>query len=227
MDIELIECIKTWQGEGPDSGQKMLLIRFKECQLKCWFCDTMIKMNNCIPGVFNLDQIKTIVEENKIGLMITGGEPTHPDNISETAAMLNGINYSVANVETNGGWLLDLIKLVKPNKKIKYIYSPKFLNKPLFEKNVDLISDFVPFINNFPDTIYYKLVINNGDKHQGTFTHRYLAELSSKIDPSNIFLMPMGITIQEMKDSAETLFELAEKFGVNITSRSHLVFDYV
>ena len=42
--INLIENFVSWQGEGPDSGQAMIILRFKNCNLNCPWCDTKVKM---------------------------------------------------------------------------------------------------------------------------------------------------------------------------------------
>ena len=49
VGINLIENIITWQGEGPDCGQRMLLLRFKECdrveeKRPCPWCYTCFRI---------------------------------------------------------------------------------------------------------------------------------------------------------------------------------------
>ena len=49
--VKLIENFQSYQGEGPDMGQAMIILRFKTCNLKCVWCDTSVKMrHNLIPG---------------------------------------------------------------------------------------------------------------------------------------------------------------------------------
>ncbi len=42
--VRAIEVFITYQGEGPDSGQRMLLVRYKRCNRNCPWCDTEVKM---------------------------------------------------------------------------------------------------------------------------------------------------------------------------------------
>lgn len=221
--VELIECIKTWQGEGPDSGQKMLLLRFPKCNLNCSFCDTRIKMNNCIPGEYSNERIKKISEDNNLGLMITGGEPTIFNEV--VAFFLNNIKYPVANIETNGFKLPELCQMISIDKPVKYIYSPKFITNKSCNDNINMI-DWLKEANRQGYPVYIKLVIGLNDD-ENSETYRYLAQVSEFYPKEKIFLMPLGTSIIEMRQSAENLFGLAEKFGVNITSRTHLVFDFV
>ena len=99
-NVKLIECITTWQGEGPGSGQYMLLVRFKKCQLKCSYCDTMIKMRNSVDGIFKISDLQKAINRIKGGLLITGGEPTMYNE--DVVNMLTMLTYNTANVETNG-----------------------------------------------------------------------------------------------------------------------------
>jgi len=226
MQINLIECMKTWQGEGPDCGKKMLLTRFAECNLNCSFCDTRIKMDNCVAGDYSIFQIAKTIEDNNLGLMITGGEPTYGDNLGQTVSMLNSIDYTVANVETNGCNLVSLLSGINPDKNFKIMYSPKIFNDALFKTNLNLVKKIADNPKTFAK-VYYKIVVSNTDGNNSN-THNFLVEMSNfNIDMNKVFLMPMGTTISQMKESAVNLFDLAEKFNTNITSRSHLVFDYV
>ena len=228
MDIELIECFKTWQGEGPNTGSKMLLTRFQKCQLRCPFCDTMIKMTSCIPATYKADSLNKIVVENQLGLMITGGEPTMPgQNIDSTIFMLNNFDYSMANVETNGGWLLKLLEKIdsKNLPKIKIMWSPKFLNHPLFESNLALFREIEKV---YEKLIYFKLVINEDDSSANmTLTRTFLDLIASRVRGDHIYLMPMGQNIMEMEENAKTVFDLAELYSTNVSTRMHLIYNFV
>jgi len=44
LEVKLIENFVSWQGEGPDSGKTMIILRFKTCDRNCSWCDTTVKM---------------------------------------------------------------------------------------------------------------------------------------------------------------------------------------
>ena len=61
--VRLIENFVSWQGEGPDSGTTMIILRFKTCDRKCSWCDTSVKMRISSEAPYNLSDIqKTIYE---------------------------------------------------------------------------------------------------------------------------------------------------------------------
>jgi len=215
--VKLIECINTWQGEGSDTGQRMLLCRFKFCNKKCSWCDTMVKMRALQEAEFTLGRLQEIIDEERTGLMITGGEPTFSNQLKSTVSMLNDLTYPVANVETNGLDLLELIKLVDPNKNVHYSYSPKLFNDEDVEEALRLSEELALNSNVFLKIVY-------GFEQ---LTIEFIEDVV-KIFPTNrIYLMPLGKDREEMFRNAPDVFDAAEKFKTNISSRIHLVYDFV
>ena len=54
--IKLIENFLSFQGEGPDSGRIMMILRFKRCNrveagTPCYYCDTRVKMRISMQAV--------------------------------------------------------------------------------------------------------------------------------------------------------------------------------
>ena len=56
--VKLIENFVSWQGEGPDSGQAMIILRFKSCNLRCPWCDTAVKMRISAEAPHSLSDIQ-------------------------------------------------------------------------------------------------------------------------------------------------------------------------
>jgi len=217
--VKLIECITTWQGEGPDSGQRMLLCRFKKCNRSCSWCDTLVKMRAEHAAVFHMTSLQNILNEEKLGLMITGGEPTIPTQIDETASMLNNLNYPIANVETNGFKLQELIGKIDStkNKNIRYIWSPKIFNAEDLKEAMSLLNDIIDF-----RSVYIKLVYENRME-----VIEFLKEASGAGMNNRIYIMPKGITSDELMGSAPNVFDVCEEYQVNFTSRQHIIFNFV
>lgn len=215
--VKLIECINTWQGEGVDTGQRMLLCRFKFCNRHCSWCDTMVKMRALQEAEFTLPKLQEIIDEEKTGLMITGGEPTFSGQLVQTISMLNNLEYPIANVETNGLALLELIKEVNPNKNVHYSYSPKLFNDDDIEDSLELCKKLVDNPNVFLKIVYgyEKLTIE------------FIEDVIKFFPTNRIYLMPLGKSKEEMFSNAPSVFDAAEKYKTNISSRIHLVYDFV
>ncbi len=221
--FEFIECINTWQGEGPDAGKRMLLVRFKECNMNCYYCDTKIKMKASYPANYTLTQIQSIIDKNKSGLMITGGEPTFGKQLDQTIELLNSIKYSFANVETNGYGLNILMTSVLSNRKIKYIYSPKIFN----EKQLSMA------LNTFnicmKKDLYIKLVITENDIEEGSLIRKFIElilDSNPNINP-NFYLMPEGTTREKLIKNSGVVFDLCDKYKLNFSSRLHLIYNFI
>ena len=152
--VKLIECIRTWQGECIDSGQAALLCRFKYCNKACKFCDTLIKMRVSKESEYSIKELQKEITENKLGIMITGGEPTIDKHFQDTLALLNKLEYTYANVETNGHQLKKLLGAVNPDKPVKYIYSPKIFDITDLEEEKARSKDLIKYANVFIKVVY-------------------------------------------------------------------------
>jgi len=215
--INLIECINTWQGEGVSVGVRMLLCRFKYCDRHCSWCDTLVKMRSFQEAEFTLKKLQDIIDEEKTGLMLTGGEPTFSSQLKQTTLMLNNLDYPIANVETNGLNLLELIKDVNPNKNVIYSYSPKVFNDKDYDRALELAEKLAENPN-----VILKLVMSNDE-----LINDFL-EAVVKIFPSNrIYLMPLGKDKETMFSNAQCVFDKAEEFKTCVSSRMHLVYNFV
>jgi len=219
-EVKLIENFVSWQGEGPDSGQAMIILRFKTCNLKCPWCDTSVKMRISAEAPYKLEDIQQSIYKNKAGILITGGEPTVPRHIDEAAALLNELRYPVANVESNGFQLEQLIQKTKHEDNIRFMYSPKFFNHKDLGSAISKTRDLINYSN-----LYIKIVYE--DK---PIVHEYLDWLSSqiKLDRANkVWIMPEGVTRVDLIKNSEKVFNACEKYKFNFSSRDHIIFGFV
>lgn len=221
--IKLIEVMNTFQGEGPDSGRQMLLVRFKRCQFRCNFCDTEIKMQTSIEGEYSTDQINQALMKTK-GLMVTGGEPGFDSednkNFQQTMYLLKECNFEVANVETNGLQIeqfLSEIEQFVSDKNIKLIYSPKIFNIASLETEWQKIEKV---INN--PRVYLKIVPVNLP------TETLCRRISTILDipKHKVYLMPQGTTKEEIVSNWDKTINLADECGFNLSSRLHIVHNF-
>ncbi len=217
--VNLIECISTWQGEGPDNGKRMLLLRFKHCNRKCPYCDTLVKMRIQHEFEMSMYDIKEIMITNNAGIMITGGEPTFDPHFDDTVKILTSLPYSYANVETNGFKLQELIEKVpyEQNPNIKFIYSPKIFNIDDYDREIKTITNTIHDYR-----VIIKLVYENNK-----FINQFLDDLYEINLEERIFLMPKGVTREELLRNAPEVFDKAEYYKCNFSSRTHIMYDFV
>jgi organic radical activating enzyme len=216
--IKVIESFVSWQGEGPDTGKRMLILRFKKCNRQCPFCDTQVKMRISKETEISMEEVQKIIIEEKCGIMITGGSPTIEENLESTIMLINKIDCKIFNVETNGYQLIKLIEFINEDKNVKYILSPKIFSEEDYTFYTDLISKIID-----NQKVYIKLVYQQRD-----FIIRFLDFLTS-INFSNdrVFLMPEGTTKEKLFEHVPMVFDIAEKYKYNFSSREHIIYGFV
>jgi len=220
--VSLIENFTSYQGEGPDSGRGMVILRFKTCNLKCPWCDTYVKMRISAESPHKLSDIQKTIDETRSGIMITGGEPTVPKHFDETLMLLNNLRYTIANVETNGFNLEGLLKNATRTANIHFVYSPKIFDANDLKRAIDKSKDVLKY-----DNVYIKIVFEDN-----TLINTYCEWLSSYIDRrrsyyNKIWLMPEGATREDLIKNSSMVFDSCEKYGFNFSSRDHIIFNFI
>lgn len=220
-EVKLIENFVSWQGEGPDSGRAMTILRFKTCDRNCSWCDTQVKMRISAEASYDISDIQETLYKTQSGILITGGEPTVPKHFDECVALLTELDYPVANVETNGYKLYDLVKATPFDKPIKFIFSPKIFN----EQDLKTAKDLVEQVSGYPE-VYVKIVYENNPLILDflDFLHDRYPDLAWA---HRIWLMPKGTTRADLIRSASEVFDACEKYKFNFSSRSHIMFGFI
>jgi 7-carboxy-7-deazaguanine synthase len=223
--VSLIENFVSWQGEGPDSGRRMIILRFKTCNKKCPWCDTSVKMRITPEASHNLKDIQNQIYSTQAGLMITGGEPTVEKHFDEAVLLLNELIYPIANVESNGYNLYELIKSVK-KQNVNYIFSPKIFNVTDYDFAIKTTSQLVNNRN-----VSFKIVYDGS-----SIINDYLQELSTILSiqsaspfmsSEKVWIMPEGTTREELIKNSEKVFDICEKYNFNFSSRNHIIFGFI
>ena len=221
--VTLIESFKTFQGEGPDAGRPMLILRFKDCNRRCLWCDTAVKMRISMQFEMSLRDIQEEINKTNCGLLITGGEPTFKQNLVQTIGLLTELKYPIANVETNGHDLFNLLMKVSPiGKNIKYIYSPKIFNKTELEIEKKRVITFQDNVN-----VFVKLVYDKNFKDLLDDFLQYVITLDNIVSNHRLYLMPEGVTRVDLLRNAPDVFDACEKYNAAFSSREHIMYGFV
>jgi len=220
--VRLIENFRSFQGEGPDMGRAMLILRFKTCNLKCSWCDTSVKMRISAEAPHLLSDIQKQIDDTNCGLLITGGEPTVPKHYAETLALLNELEYPIVNVESNGYKLPRLVLSTSKAKNVKFIYSPKIFTPEDLREAVEKTKELLDF-----DDVYIKIVYET----RSTVID-YLEILSQlmkkdRFASRRVWLMPEGTNRSTLIKNSGEVFDVAEKYKFNFSSRSHIIYGFV
>lgn len=97
------EKFASINGEGRRAGELAVFIRFRKCNLRCSYCDTMwANSDDCPVEMLSAEDILAYVSSEKItNVTLTGGEPLLQKDIDVLVEILmkNGHNVEI---ETNG-----------------------------------------------------------------------------------------------------------------------------
>ena len=231
--VKLIENMVTFQGEGPDIGKRMILLRYKKCdrvenKKPCPYCDTLVKMRVSNEASYPLENIQEIITNQVLGVMCTGGEPTYDEYFDNTIDILTKLKYPYANVESNGYKLVELIEKFNISKKISnnvtFLYSPKFFD--IDELNNEICKSIKLISMMEHNDIRFKVVYDVKNE----LVKKYLDYLSENIKTSinnNVYLMPQGKSREELIENSPAVFDACEYYKFNFSSREHLIFGFI
>ena len=127
----------TLQGEGPYSGRPAVFVRLSKCNLACGFCDTLFDQGDWMSFDQVYERIKSEVHSfwtkkglsvpkwvsrdeavSGIGLVVTGGEPTLQDTLTDF--LDDAVSkFDWVQIETNG------IRSLGLNPLVTVVVSPK------------------------------------------------------------------------------------------------------
>jgi 7-carboxy-7-deazaguanine synthase len=230
--IKLIEVFNSWQGEGPDCGRSMLILRFKSCNRNCAWCDTKVKMRITPEAEYTISQIQEILTETGAGILVTGGEPTVKRHFADCVKLLTLLSYPVANVESNGHDLKNLMDRTY-HKNINYIFSPKIFNSNDVEEAKDITIDL---FSNYTSNINIKAVYEpeNGHLieyldwvHELRLYQKHSTGKYYNVPGQRVYLMPEGVTRSALIQNSAKVFDAAEKYGFNFSSRDHIIYGFI
>ena len=231
---EVYTCL---QGEGKYIGIPHILIRVTGCRLRCQFkdsfCDTPYASWKPEKGNFTLEEILEFYENNpQINhTMITGGGPTiHPALLKELCIIGKQYNHTVT-IETEGSEFVqtvaDCISLspkLANSTPIPGTWMP-YANRKVTEKdkqqhekwrtNYHVMQQLI----SKHDDYQIKPVISNEDDLEEV---KYIQQVLDVPD-DKIWLLPEGITEEELNTRRKWLMEVAVNEGYNFTDRLHII----
>jgi len=146
--MKVLSIYESIQGEMPNLGRPVTIVRFAGCNLTCWYCDA----KNDMAQSYTEMTLESICERvHQLGnkeILLTGGEPLLQADLNYLIALLNFERFKVV-VETNGTLplspvtvpctvVMDIkldrddhtvevgnLKTLQPNDAIKFVYWDK------------------------------------------------------------------------------------------------------
>ena len=182
------EKFTSINGEGTRAGELAVFIRFKGCNLKCSYCDTMwANEPNCPYNEETPEEIVNYVLSTGINnVTLTGGEPLLQKEIKSLIHILLQNKLSVE-IETNGA--VDLFQFCeeRPIFTMDYKLPSSGYEESMLLKNMELlgINDTVKFVaGNQTDLLKALDIINEYNLTERC--HVYFSPIFGCIEPLEI-----------------------------------------
>lgn len=214
-EIEITESFSSIQGEGIHEGVPSHFLRLSKCNASCPFCDSKYSW---VPGArYDYQGISAhlammYIANPKVNMLtISGGEPTLQDLNPLTSLVKDFYNWFIE-VETNGLILKDR----KLEKDVDlWIVSPKLYSEDIIKRYNQEILDRFLYTNHI-----FKFVI--GTEEELSIVLDFIKSYKLDLD-NNIWLMPKGTSIEEIRKSSKLLVPVCLRKGWNLSSRQQIV----
>lgn len=239
----------TIQGEGKLLGTSCLFIRTSGCNLRCaWVgadgngspCDTPYSSHHPEKNMMEVNDVIKLIQANRGNLnyvVVSGGEPTMQNSLSELLAKLRSIGMHTT-IETNGtiydeqvARYTNLISLSPklgssaPNeanlKNTGIAYSEHWVRKHNSKRrNIAAIQKYINAANEYGNEFQLKFVVQNpGDLAE--IETDFLDQLTGWV-PDDVVLMPEGTSSDMLADRSYWAIEEAISRGWRFTPRLHI-----
>jgi len=229
--LPINELFYSLQGEGILAGTPSVFVRTSGCNLRCWFCDsyhTSWEPTHATMGVDEIvDEVKSHARADHV--VLTGGEPLIHEASVTLLEELDALGYHTT-VETNG--------TICPDAPIDLAsISPKLASStPTPEKDpkgdgewaerheerridVDALADLVDAYD-----FQLKFVVTGEEDlpEIEALVERVRDAAATTVDPTDVLLMPEGMTQDDLEETRTTVAELAMEYGYRYTPRLHV-----
>jgi len=217
--VRIAEVFHSVQGEGEFCGTASVFVRTTGCNLRCWFCDT--PYTSWKPEGTQRDWKELLAEVLQFEcqhVVLTGGEPLLQAAIVPLSQALRDAGRYVT-IETAG-------TVFRPAAADLMSISPKLSNSAPRDSSrwqmrherdrtrLDVIRQLIA------DHHYqFKFVID--ERRDLDEVARYLDQLP-EIDANCVWLMPQGVSADELASRTEWLAPAAAALGYRLSPRRHI-----
>jgi 7-carboxy-7-deazaguanine synthase len=217
------EIFYSIQGEGELTGVPSVFVRTSGCNLRCNWCDTMYASWEPEGKQMSLAEILTEVDSHPAQhCVLTGGEPMIAKGIHELAHALRGRGKHIT-VETAATIAPDDIAcdLASLSPKLSNSVPDDRLPDTWRQKHEQLRRQpeiIQQWLDHYPYQL--KFVVTSAEDYEEI--QSLLSQVSRKIPPAKVLLMPEGTSTTVIRGRDETLLDLCKRHGFRYCNRLHV-----
>lgn len=237
--LSVVDLFCIVQGEGLHAGTPHILIRTTGCNLNCQFedgcCDTSYASWGAERGKYSLNDVISVIKANPQikHTMITGGEPTYnKGTLTILCEILKSAGHFVT-IETNGTLFVPTVadflsispKLKNSIPKVGTLLPDKLVARVVtaadrlrHEQSRVNYENTRKMIQYHPD-YQLKFVVSDDEQYKEI----KLIQKELGVPNDKIYLMPEGITNEQLAKRRIPIIEKAIELGYNFTDRLHII----
>ena len=212
------EIFYTLQGEGTYTGVPCLFIRTAGCNLRCGWCDTPYTSWHSEGDRRDIDELlaETARWSDVRHAVISGGEPLIQTDLGELVDKLKGRGHFVT-IETAGTLHCPDVQpqffSVSPKLRHSVPAAEHARERALHERN-NTFEHLPRFMEGDADYQFKFVVEGDGDTSE-------VNELVERFDipRHKVFLMPQGMTPEDLNRRGPVVAEICKREGFNFTAR--------
>lgn len=220
-EILVSETFSSRQGEGKLTGTESFFIRTSGCNLRCWFCDTPYASWNPTGEKWTIDSLLDAVRQSGLDhVVLTGGEPLVAAAVESLSQSLMRAGFHLT-IETAGTVEkripCDLLSLSPklassvpdPDRHPRWnrLHEQRRMPLPTMRRLIDAAQSF-----------QLKFVVSDSSQFDEV---RSVCQSLSVAD-DDVFIMPQGVTIEEMDAAQSWLRPWCESEGFQYCDRMQI-----
>ena len=219
--MKVAEIYRSVQGEGLLTGTESVFVRTSGCNLRCWFCDTPFTSWSPEGEDLSVDEILEQVDAFACEhVVITGGEPMLHAELVPLARALRERGLHIT-IETAG--TLDLpvaCDLMSLSPKLQGS-GPPLEKHPRWHQRHERSRHRPEVIRRLMADYEYQLKFVVDAPEDCVAIQAWLAEFPAA-EQSRVWLMPQGITMEELAQRARWLEPQCALHGWRFCPRRHI-----
>ncbi len=216
--LRVAEIFHSVQGEGAYAGVASVFVRLTGCNLRCWFCDTPYTSWEPEGSFYSTADVMDEVARYRCHhVVVTGGEPLLQGDVVSLTRALTDAGYFVT-VETAG-------TVYQPIAAHLVSLSPKRANSRPDDEQWSARHEAVRdnpavmkrFLNEYACQLKFVIDQPRDVDDVGTYLEDYPA-----FPRERIYLMPQGVTAEDLSRRIEWLAPRAAELGLVVSPRMHI-----
>jgi 7-carboxy-7-deazaguanine synthase len=212
------EVFYSLQSEGIFVGRPCVFIRAAGCNLRCAWCDTPYTSWSPRGETKTVEQLMAATESwrDVKHVAVTGGEPMLQKDLAQLVDALRARGHFVA-IETAGTIYHDNIKpdFFSISPKLHNSFPGKEHDRELkIHRSNNTFAQLPRFIDSGID-YQFKFVVQSASDGEELLS--LISEF--RIDREKVFLVPEGISVEQLKSRAQMVADICKKEGLAYSAR--------